>query len=206
VELYDEDNRFVTKPSVIRIPINIDIAKLERSLNAQMTKPLYEDYDFYDGDRMKVKAVKAADVKITVESSSVSYRVPVGVWMQYNLGVGTAEARGSLELNLKTNFTIGPDWKLATVTTLEGHTWREKPRLNVGGVSVPIESIANLMIRRSTATVGKSIDDAVAAGVLLIDFQCVAAWHRAVSLRGVFFCLGAKEAKTQGPDRLLYAP
>lgn len=170
VELYDEDNRFITKPSVIRIPINIDIAKLERSLNAQMTKPLYEDYDFYDGDRMKVKAVKAADVKIAVESSSVSYRVPVGVWMQYNLGVGTAEARGSLELNLKTNFTVGPDWKLSTVTSLEGHTWREKPRLNVGGVSVPIEGIANLMIRRSTATVGKSIDDAVAANFKLEEY------------------------------------
>lgn len=170
VELYNEDNRFAARTSVIRIPINIDIAKLERSLNAQMTKPLYEDYDFNDGDRMKVKAVKAADVKITVETSSVTYRVPVGVWMQYNLGLGTAEARGSLELNLKTNFSIGPDWTLQTVTSLEGHTWREKPRLNVGGVSVPIESIANLMIRRSTATVGKNIDEAVAENFRLEEY------------------------------------
>ncbi|MEZ4985675.1 MAG: DUF4403 family protein [Saprospiraceae bacterium] len=158
VELYNQDNRFANQPSTIRIPVNIDIKGLERSLNNQMQGLLYEDNSFTDGDRMKVKARKNGQILLNMEGMTVSYEVPLGLWLQYNLGVGTAEATGGLSLRFKTVFSISNDWSLKTRTSLEGHNWTERPRLKVAGVSMPVESIANIMLNRSTLSIGEQID------------------------------------------------
>jgi hypothetical protein len=176
METYNQENRFVPKTSIIRIPVNLDLAELEKSLNAYLNSSLYEDDSFDDGDRMKVKATKDGVIRISVEEMAISYQVPLSLWVQYNTGIGKVEATGRLNLDFKTSFAIGKDWKMLTQTFLQNHEWKEKPRIRLGGVSIPVESIANLILQRSTATIGKNIDETLAKSFKLEEYVA-SAWQ-----------------------------
>ena len=83
VEVYNEDNRFTKRSSVLRIPIQIDLAKLEFDLNTQLSEgPLYEDNSFEDGDKMKVTARKDGDIRLSAGSTAMRYQVPLDLWIQ----------------------------------------------------------------------------------------------------------------------------
>ncbi|MEL7426421.1 MAG: DUF4403 family protein [Bacteroidota bacterium] len=162
VEAYNEDNRFARQTSVIRIPIQIDMDKMEQSLNQQLTDKLYEDDSFDDGDNMKVIARKDGIIKLGVEQDAVSYKVPLDLWIQYKLGFGRVEATAGLILDFKTAWSINSNWQLQTHTELQTHEWTERPRLRMAGVSIPVQSIANAILRRSTEDIGTNIDTMVA--------------------------------------------
>jgi len=176
METYNQEERFEPKTSIIRIPVNLDLAELEKSLNTYLDSSLYEDDSFEDGDRMKVKATKDGVIRLSVEGMAISYQVPLSLWIQYNTGIGKVEATGRLNLNLKTSFFIGQDWKMLTQTFLQSHEWKEKPRIRFGGVSIPVEPLANLILQRSTATIGKNIDETVAKSFKLEEYV-TSAWQ-----------------------------
>lgn len=170
VENYEEEQRFEQQASIIRIPVDIDLKDLELSLNQYFAESIYEDNSFEDGDKMKVKAKKDGEIKLSVQGMSVSYQIPLSLWLQYDLGLGKVEATGRLDLNFKTDFKIESDWRLTTRTTLQAHEWKEKPRLRMGGVSIPVQSIANLIISRSETTIANNIDEAVAANFKMEEY------------------------------------
>ena len=177
VEAYNEDNRFTKQTSTIRIPVQIDIIELEKSLNDQLSEALYEDDSFSDGDKMKVTAKKDGTIRLNVEDDAISYQVPLDLWIQYDLGLGKVEATGGLTLDFRTGWAINPQWKLQTTTLLEGHQWTQRPRIRMAGVSIPVESIANLVLRRSTAPIGANIDSLVAESFKL-DEAVAEAWKQ----------------------------
>ncbi len=163
VEVYNEDNRFTKRSSVLRIPIQIDLAKLESDLNTQLSEgPLYEDNSFEDGDKMKVTARKDGDIRLSAGSTAMRYQVPLDLWIQYNLGLGKVEATGRLQLDFRTAWVINSDWQLQTNTVVENYNWTEKPRIRMAGVSIPVQRIADLILSRSASTIGTNIDTMVA--------------------------------------------
>jgi hypothetical protein len=170
VENYEKEQRFEQQSSIIRIPVDIDLEDLELSLNKYFAESIYEDNSFEDGDKMKVKAKKEGDIKLHVRGTSVSYQIPLSLWLQYDLGLGKVEATGRLDLDFKTDFKIESDWQLTTKTALQTHEWKEKPRLRMGAVSIPVQSIANLIIQRSETTIANNIDEAVAANFKMEEY------------------------------------
>jgi hypothetical protein len=176
LENYTNDDRFANQPSTIRIPVRLNIKELENSLNQQLGDALYQDDSFNDGDKMKVIARKDGTIKITTEGSTINYQVPLDLWIQYDLGLGKVEATGRLNLDFSTVYAIGSDWKLGTRTSLQSHEWKERPRLKMGGVSIPVQSIANLILSRSTATISNNIDTLVASSFKL-DETVAEAWE-----------------------------
>lgn len=164
-ETYEE--RFVDKTSTVSIPLEFSIAELENIINFQLQGTLYEDNSFDDGDNMKVLARKRENIRLQAGHQSVTYRVPVGLWIKYNLGLGTVEGTGDIAMEFTTRFSIDSTWRLRTKTELKGYDWLKAPRLRLAGVSVPVETISNYFIRRSTSTIGKSIDDLISENVKL---------------------------------------
>jgi len=51
--------------SKLNIPVNLKISVLESIINSQLTGLLYEDKDFNDGDRMKVKVYKRNTIRLS---------------------------------------------------------------------------------------------------------------------------------------------
>ena len=155
------ESLFEERLSVINIPVDIDLRELERSLNQQMKGVIYEDKDLNDGDHMRVRAEKQQDIRLGIDSQLIKYRVPLSLWIQYDLGISKVEAEGELAIDFKTAFAITEDWNIITVTEVVRHDWLKKPRLKMGVVSLPIGFIADLVLKNSKAALTRSIDDLV---------------------------------------------
>ncbi len=150
--------------SQLTIPVNIVMADLVNAINQKVSGVLYEDYSFDDngGDGLMLKAMKAQDITMFLNGSSLKYRVPLSLWMKKKLVVGAVDATGDIALNFKTEFQIRPDWTIGTVTFLEYHEWLKKPVLKTGLFDIGMEGIANLFISRSQTDLTKAIDKMVA--------------------------------------------
>ncbi len=165
------------KISVINIPVNINLRELQQSLNKQLDGVIYEDKDLNDGDKMMLKAEKRDDITLSAEGQSIKYRVPVKVWVKYDIGITKLEANGEIALSLKTDFTIDRDWNLATVTNIEKYEWLKQPKLQMGSMGVPVGFIANIVLNQSKAVITKSIDDLVSESFNLRE-QVEATWKQ----------------------------
>ncbi len=149
---------FEEPASVVRLPVDISLRELERSLNQRLKGVLYEDKDLRDGDNMRIRAEKRQDIRLGVDSQLIKYRVPLDLWIQYDLGISKVEAEGELSVDLKTAFTIGPDWNVKTVTEVVRHDWLRQPRLKMGVVNLPIGFIADLVLQNSRKNISRNID------------------------------------------------
>jgi hypothetical protein len=149
------------KSSVINIPVEIDIRELEQALNEQLRGALYEDNDLKDGDRMMIRAEKRENIRLSIDSNLIKYRVPLKLWIKYDLGISKVEADGLLTLDFRTSFEITRDWQVRTLTEIASHEWAQKPRLRMGVVNLPIGFIADMVLKNSRAVISRNIDELV---------------------------------------------
>ena len=149
--------------STLSIPVNISVADVVNSLNARLQGVLYNDNSYTDNgnDDLLLKVTKTQPITMFLSGNTLKYRVPVQLWVKQKLFVGAAEAEGELALNMKTNFSINPDWSLTTQTDVEYHEWLAKPVLKTGLGNINIESLANIALNRSKKTLSQSLDRAV---------------------------------------------
>lgn len=149
--------------STLTIPVNISVTDLVNSLNARLQGVLYNDNSYTDNgnDDLMLKVTKTQPITMFLSGNVLKYRVPVQLWAKQKLLLGAAEAEGELALNMKTQFSINPDWSLSTLTDVEYHEWLAKPVLKTGLGNINIESLANLALNRSKKTLSQSLDRAV---------------------------------------------
>ncbi|MBL7805559.1 MAG: DUF4403 family protein [Saprospiraceae bacterium] len=150
--------------STIAIPVTISINDLTASLNKRVNGVVYEDLSYYDNDNdgLMFRATKTQPLSLYLSGQTIKYRVPLKIWMRKSLFIGSAEAEGELALNMKTTFSLNPDWTIGTVTELEYYEWINKPVLKTGIGDISIETISNLAINRSRKTMTATLDRLIA--------------------------------------------
>lgn len=147
--------------STIHIPVRVNMREFQKSLNTQLNGVLYEDKDIKDGDNMMVRAEKLQDIELGVIGQTIHYRVPLKLWIKYDLGITEVEANGDIALKLKTDFKIKEDWSLETNTNIENYEWLKQPKLKLVGVTLPVGFIADMVLKNSKKTLTTSIDKTV---------------------------------------------
>lgn len=161
-----EQYNMVTEPplvSTITIPVNIAVNDLVSSINNRLQGVLYEDNSYTDNgnDDLLMKVTKTQPITMSLSGNAFKYRVPAKIWAKQKFLLGSAEVEGELALNLKTFYTLNPDWSITTRTEVEYHEWLAKPVLKTGLGNVGIESIANLALNRSKKTLAQTLDRTV---------------------------------------------
>lgn len=159
MEKYDETVE--EQISTLNIPVRISVSGLEKAINQQLNGVIYEDSDMNDGDKMMIRAEKQEDIRLTVDSQLVKYRVPLSLWIRYDAGIAKVEANGIIALQFKTGFAIRPDWSMETNTELESYEWLETPKVRLGMVNLPVGFIANMVLSRSREVLARSIDEQI---------------------------------------------
>lgn len=160
-------NDLVTeRRSVISIPIELGIKELERSLNAQLNGVIYQDNDLR-GDNIAITATKNRDLFISVDSQAIRYRVPLDLLIKYDAGFTTLSGTGEIALDMVTRFDIKANWALETNTEILGHEWLRKPKVSMGGISIPVGFVANLVLNNGKRAISRAIDGQVANNVEL---------------------------------------
>lgn len=148
--------------SKMNIPVNLKLAVLESVINSQLTGLLYEDKDFNDGDRMKVKVYKRNPIRLSGKDNEIRYKIPLTIQVIYDAMVTHVSASGEIELEANTSFTIAKDWTLKTQTDLTHYVWIKKPVAEVAGMNLPVGSLADVILNNSKSYLGKQIDEMTA--------------------------------------------
>ena len=149
--------------SKVNIPVNLKLTVLESVINSQLTGLLYEDKDFNDGDRMKVKVYKRNPIRLSGRENELRYKIPLTVQVVYDAMVTHVSAAGEIELEAKTSFKIARDWTLKTHTDLTHYTWIKKPVAQVGGMNIPLGTLADVILNNSKSYLGNQIDELTAS-------------------------------------------
>ncbi len=162
---------YTPKPSVINLPLSVNIIDLQNKLNKQFTGLIYNDdsYDNNGGDNIMVKAWKKEDFKLNYSEDGLAYRIPLKLWIKAGwkvskLGITLSDYRevnAEIALNFKTKFTINKDWSFTTVTSSDGFEWLSTPVMKIGPIDVPITFIANTILKANKDKLTKEIDNAV---------------------------------------------
>lgn len=158
-------------PAISEIPlkIDIDIKKLEKSINKSMTGLLFEGKQL-NNQGLDVKVWKAGDFSFQVTDNVIEYKVPLKIWSKFGwtvskfgLSVGDHyEANGTISLSYKTTINIDKNWQMKSKTVSTGYQWIETPRINVVGINVPVSPIANYALGRFDKLITDEIDKAMA--------------------------------------------
>lgn len=158
-------------PALSELPllVELDVKKLEASINKKMNGVIFEGANISDND-LSVRISKAQNFTFSIKNNVIEYRVPLKVWSRFAWKVekfgftasDNYEANGSIALNYKTTISFDKNWKLVSKTTASGFEWIETPKLNVVGVSIPVAPIANIALSRCDKLISDQIDKTLA--------------------------------------------
>ena len=137
--------------SELPLQVELDVKKLETSVNKKMTGVIFEGSNLANKD-LTVRVTKAQNFTFSINNNVIEYRVPLKVWSRFSwkvekFGVTVGdqyEANGTIALTYKTNISIDKNWKLVAKTSSSGYEWIETPKLSVIGVNVPVTPIEYL--------------------------------------------------------------
>lgn len=158
VEKYKELN--LKETSFLNIPIEIDIAALESSIEKDMGGVLYEDKEMTD-DGVMLTLRKQGPIDIKADTNNLFYQLPLEVYIKYDAGLTNVEGRGKIKLDFLTQFDIDPTWNLSTSTNIERFEWIEKPRIRVMGVNLSVGFLGDLILNNTKGVITKTIDNLV---------------------------------------------
>ncbi|MCS7036114.1 MAG: DUF4403 family protein [Saprospiraceae bacterium] len=162
--------------SAIVLPVTLSARDLVQMLNQRVQGLLYEDNSFTDNgnDGLMLRLWRTRPFEVDISSQTIRYRVPLKIWAKQQVLFGAAEAEGELQLGLKTNFSLQPDWSLRTQTTVEFHEWLSAPMLKTALGDINIQPLANLMLSRSRTTLSQSLDRLVSQQLSLRPYAQMA--------------------------------
>ena len=163
--------KYTPQPSVINLPLSVNIIDIQNKLNKQFSGLIYNDdsYENNNNDNIMVKAWKKEDFKLNYSDDGMWYRIPLKLWIKAGwkvskLGITLSDYRevnAEIALKFKTKFTINKDWSFTTVTTSDGFEWLSTPVMKIGPIDVPITSVASMILKANKDKLTKEIDNAV---------------------------------------------
>lgn len=155
--------------SEVLVPIRMDSIAMVRQINRLIPQVLYEDTSMLD-DKMTIRAEKLDSIDIRIEPNKLLYDVPIKLFLEREIGFVRIKAEGALKLFFSTEYHIQSNWSVESTTTLVKHEWIETPRVKFGSFRVPIEMIANKIVKRCDELICKSLDDQIQQGFKLRDY------------------------------------
>lgn len=160
----------VSKPdtSDISVSLEIDLPKLQSSINKNLNGVLYEDNSL-DGDNLMIRLTKSDQIRFQVRGNQIDYTLPLKVWVKTGFkkslfGVlleDYYEAEGIIELQARTQLLITRKWNLQPQTQILSYRWIEEPKLNISGFKLPVTTISDLAFSYGKDKMNGMIDQAI---------------------------------------------
>lgn len=115
-------------------------------------------FDEYDAT---VKMMRTSDVSLEFSGRSILMNLPTKFQVTKKTFLGDISASGEVKLQFLSSFEIDTLWKFTTKTALIKYDWIQKPKLNFGIGSLPVEAIANNIFDRVKPMIEQSIDEGI---------------------------------------------
>jgi hypothetical protein len=108
-----------------------------------------------------VKLKRNGSTRLDIIGKEIITNVPMDVDVTVKTFVKNFKANGTLELTYITKFDISKDWNLVTSTVMSTHKWLVKPKMDLGVINLPIETLSNYILTKSKTDMEKAIDQSI---------------------------------------------
>jgi hypothetical protein len=114
--------------------------------------------DEYDAT---VTLQRTSDVSVEFSGRNILMSLPTKFQVVKKTFLGDITANGEVKLQFLSTFEIDTLWKFTTKTALTKYEWIQKPKLNMGITSLPVEAISNQIFDRVKPMIEESIDEGI---------------------------------------------
>jgi len=157
--------------SYISIPVEMPIANIQKQLNKNVSGLLYEmkNLSATGQDKFNLKVWKQSDIKLQGKGSDLWISVPLKVRFDGKIGASAfgVEVSQSLSsdfairINLISSVSLNPKWKVVTKTQIKDYQWLKKPVLKIGVVNIPLEFVADVLLKSQKKYIAEELDKAI---------------------------------------------
>lgn len=148
--------------SSLMIPISIGSIELNRVVNEIVKYSIGEGITLEGG--YKCKAFMSNDLNLQAIGNELKLTLPIDLEISPTGNFSNIKAIGELELQISSKFDIFQNQFLSK-SEITNYKWNKKPVLKVLGVPIPIEGIANQIVKKYKLELQKSIDDYIHTSV-----------------------------------------
>ncbi len=99
--------------------------------------------------------------KLTIKNKIITTNLPIAVSFIKNAALFTVQGHGKLNVELKTIFDVNPSFHLTTKSSIQDHTWIEKPVIDFGSLDVTVEKLIDLVLAHYNEMIASSIDKSI---------------------------------------------
>jgi len=102
---------------------------------------------------------RVGEAEIKPEGKRINIYLPLKIKLTREAGLFTVEGNGAINLHLAVDIEISNTLKLKAKSELVTHEWLEKPRLEIGALNIPIETLVNLVLNHHESIITAKIDN-----------------------------------------------
>ncbi|MFN8339807.1 MAG: DUF4403 family protein [Saprospiraceae bacterium] len=115
-----------------------------------------------EGFEIHLKKSSGTNVRINARIKSVFADVPLAFVFVKKAGLFSIEGEGSILANMEIQCDIDQNFGLTTKTILHGYQWKDAPKIHLGDMSLPIETISNCIIEYMKQSMLEKLDKRLA--------------------------------------------
>ena len=141
--------------SAVNFNISISDYELNRVVNELVNSTIGDGLVLEDG--YKCKARLASQMQVQAVDNTIHLTLPIDLEIQPRSQISQVKAIGQLELNLVNKLDIFNNQILSRTDLIE-YRWLKKPVLKVYGLPIPIEPIANQIVKRYKSELCSKLD------------------------------------------------
>lgn len=116
-----------------------------------------EEYD------LEVNLSKTTSADITLIGKRLTIKFPLDIEAEKKTILKDLQFDGSIHVTAVSNIDIDNDWEFTTDTELVNYHWLEKPIVKMGILSLPIETILNIIIKNANEKFISQLDKTIQA-------------------------------------------
>lgn len=139
--------------------IELSQAKLNEVIDSGLSEAL--SLDAMEVNGVVVYLNKAGDSCSILEGKALNVQVPLDIQVKKDAGLFSIEGQGGILLDLKLNYDITRDLQLKCKTEIVKHSWTSKPKLELGALHIPVETLMNLVLEHYESVLTAKVDEVI---------------------------------------------
>lgn len=121
----------------------------------------------FDTNGISVFLSRIGDTHIGVDGEIIFISLPLSIKFNNEAGLFSMSGNGSVTLDVATQYRIDEKLNLRVKSDIVGHTWLTKPQLSAGSLSMPVETLVNLLFKHYESIITSTIDQKIMESISL---------------------------------------
>ncbi len=150
--------------SINSIHINLNVSKA--GIN-QFIHEYMEQFSLnkIETDNYEITLKKSENVLFDVHASETSRAISLDIPMDFTFykkaGLFSVEGEGGITASVEIHYDIHPDLSISTKSTLLNYQWTQKPKVHLGTLNIPVETLSDCIIHFMKERVLSMLDQAI---------------------------------------------